>query len=62
MAALSRATASTIEFARPLCLRCGAKTMLARIEPVETGSELRTFECPSCHNIRTVKATVDASY
>ncbi len=55
--------ARTVERERPShCARDAAKTMLARIEPVETGYELRTFECPSCDNIRTVKASVDAKY
>ena len=33
---------------RPLCLECGAKMWLARIEPVRPNYDKRTFECPAC--------------
>jgi hypothetical protein len=33
---------------RPACPKCDALMMLARIAPVSTGFDLRTFECPQC--------------
>ena len=37
---------------RPACTKCGAPTVLARIEPSgEPGYDKRTFECPACGNI-----------
>ncbi|PZA10137.1 hypothetical protein DNX69_20175 [Rhodopseudomonas palustris] len=32
---------------RPRCTRCGARTGLARVSPVQS-IELRIYECPSC--------------
>ena len=32
------------------CTKCGAKMVLARIEPAEPGYDLRTFECTKCNN------------
>jgi transposase-like protein len=42
------ATPETDAIVRPACPRCGARMMLARIEPDSPGHERRTFECPSC--------------
>jgi hypothetical protein len=42
------ATAYTDSIKRPLCRKCGAKMMLARIEPDSPGRERHTFECPAC--------------
>lgn len=39
---------------RPPCSKCGAQTMLARIEPDIRDHDLRTFECRECSNIDTV--------
>jgi hypothetical protein len=41
---------------RPLCRRCQARMMLARIEPGPAGSVLRTFECPTCERVQQVQA------
>ena len=32
------------------CTKCGAPMILARIEPVKPGFDLRTFECSKCNN------------
>jgi ribosomal protein S27AE len=40
---------------RPPCSRCGAQTVLARIEPAsEAGHDVRTFSCPTCGNSETM--------
>jgi len=40
---------------RPHCIQCGAKMLLARIEPEKPGYERRTFECAKCqHSISHV--------
>jgi hypothetical protein len=36
---------------RPLCPKCAATTMLARITPGPSGFDIRTFECPACDNV-----------
>ena len=33
---------------RPLCPKCKATTMLARITPGRSGFDIQTFECPAC--------------
>jgi hypothetical protein len=41
---------------RPPCVKCGAMTSLARIEPApEPGYDLRTFECIACGHSDTAK-------
>ena len=50
------ATKETNAIARPLCSKCGARTMLARIEPDSPGYDRRTFECAECGNQETVVA------
>jgi DNA-directed RNA polymerase subunit RPC12/RpoP len=41
---------------RPLCSRCGALSMLIRVEPsAEPDHDLRTFECPSCGHVDPIK-------
>jgi hypothetical protein len=32
------------------CTKCGAPMILARIEPANSGFDLRTFECSKCNN------------
>ena len=45
-----------IESYRPLCVKCGTRTQLARIEPSDDlDHDLRTFECVSCGNAAVVK-------
>ena len=34
---------------RPICTKCGAEMMLARIEPSSPGVDQRTFECKCGH-------------
>ncbi len=36
---------------RPHCSKCHGRMMLARIEIVAGGVELRTFECPRCEHV-----------
>ena len=33
---------------RDPCPECGTAMVLARIEPDQSGADLRTFECPHC--------------
>ena len=33
------------------CTKCGAEVMLVRIEPANSGFDLRTFECSECNNV-----------
>jgi transposase-like protein len=39
------------KFHTPPCPRCKAVTMLARITPGPSGFDIRTFECPACHDV-----------
>jgi hypothetical protein len=42
----------------PPCSRCGAVTMLARIEPAPLpGHDFRTFECTQCKHVDTVEVS-----
>jgi hypothetical protein len=43
----SSPTPKTIE--QPACTQCGARMMLARIEPSSPGVDQRTFECKCGH-------------
>jgi hypothetical protein len=45
-------TSQAIE--RPSCPKCGARMMLARIEPDEPNHDKRTFECSGCQNSESV--------
>ncbi|RJF69648.1 hypothetical protein D4Q52_19595 [Rhodopseudomonas palustris] len=36
---------------RPSCTECGDRMALARIAPIESIHELRTFECASCGQV-----------
>ncbi|ABE39739.1 hypothetical protein RPD_2509 [Rhodopseudomonas palustris BisB5] len=36
---------------RPACTGCGERTALARISPIESIHELRTFECVRCGQV-----------
>jgi hypothetical protein len=40
----------TIELEPQPCTKCGARVILARIEPARPGFDLRTFECSKCNN------------
>ena len=45
-----------LQMYRPPCSRCGAPTMLARIEPSpKSGHDLRSFECTVCANTDTIE-------
>jgi hypothetical protein len=33
------------------CTKCGAPVILVRIEPANSGFDLRTFECSKCNNV-----------
>ena len=49
------ATSYSDAIARPICPKCGAKMMLARIEPDSPSHEKRMFECPACsHEISEI--------
>jgi hypothetical protein len=41
-------------YERPPCPTCGAKMMLARIEPEKLDRDTRTFECLACNHAETV--------
>jgi len=41
--------------AAPLCLKCGATTMLTCIAPLAPGFDLQSFECMDCGNCDDVK-------
>ncbi|WP_322516921.1 hypothetical protein SR870_04945 [Rhodopseudomonas palustris] len=47
---------------RPGCTACGARTALARVSPIESIHELRTFECARCGQVDryAVKAEPDS--
>jgi predicted RNA-binding Zn-ribbon protein involved in translation (DUF1610 family) len=34
----------------PKCPKCGEEMWLARIEPIEPGYDICTYECPTCDN------------
>lgn len=44
----SEATPSLTTITRPNCPDCGARMMLARIEPEGPGQDRRTFACEKC--------------
>jgi len=39
----------------PLCVKCGATTMLTRIAPFAPGYNLQSFECVDCGNCDDVQ-------
>jgi ribosomal protein S27AE len=39
---------------RPNCPKCGAHTVLARIEPDKPGYDRRTFDCRACDHVETI--------
>ena len=47
------ATPHSDSIERPNCSECGTAMLLFGIEPESPGNELRSFECPKCHNIET---------
>ena len=52
--------ASTRAIVWPRCPKCGASMMLARIDPLRTGYDMETFECPVCdHAERNVSMTLE---
>jgi hypothetical protein len=44
---------------RPVCKKCGADTMLARISPEGAGFKTRSFECPKCHHVYIERVATD---
>jgi len=51
MGQAERSYINPVQIYRPPCSKCGAPTTLARIEPaLESGHDLRTFECTVCGN------------
>ena len=49
------ATPESNAIVRPLCPKCAAMMLLARIEPASPGHDRRTFECRKCgHSERVV--------
>jgi hypothetical protein len=44
---------------RPLCPKCQASTMLARITPGPSGFDIRTFECPACDHVHQMVVELD---
>jgi hypothetical protein len=43
---------------RPPCSRCGRPLLLTRIEPEESGFDLRTYYCAFCQANETVIANI----
>ena len=43
------------------CTKCGAKMVLARVEPAKPGYDLRTFECTKCNNVDQYIVEYEAS-
>jgi transposase-like protein len=43
-----------VQIQRPVCPKCQAHMMLARIMPARTGFDFRTFECPKCELVHEV--------
>jgi hypothetical protein len=44
---------------RPICKRCGVRTMLVRISPDGLGFEVRSFECPECNHVVIERVATD---
>jgi hypothetical protein len=40
------------------CAKCGTQMLLSRIEPLDPGWELHTFECPMCEHSIDVASDV----
>jgi transposase-like protein len=49
-----------IQIQRPVCPKCSAHMMLARIMPARLGFDLRTFECPKCNYVHEAMVATDA--
>ena len=49
-----------IQIRRPVCPKCSAHMMLARIMPARLGFDFRTFECPKCNYVHEVMFATDA--
>jgi transposase-like protein len=49
-----------IQIQRPVCPKCSAHMLLARIMPARLGFNLRTFECPKCDLLHEVMVETDA--
>ena len=47
-------TAHSDSIPRPMCPQCGTQSLLARVDPHESGHEQRTFECFRCLRSETV--------
>ena len=41
---------------RPLCPACQTRTVLARVTSGLVGFDIRTFECPACHDVHQTVA------
>ena len=39
------------ELELPECVKCGAQTWIAQIEPDKPDYDKRTYECPACENV-----------
>ena len=44
---------------RPICKRCGIRTMLTLISPDGAGFEARSFECPKCEHVVIERVATD---
>jgi hypothetical protein len=51
---MNSSTNTLMPIERPLCPRCRARMMLARISPAPGHKEKRMFDCPKCNFIDTV--------
>ena len=53
------ATPHSNSIVRPGYPKCRTRMRLFGIEPEAPGFELLSFECPSCHHIKTKQANID---
>jgi len=49
-----------IQIQRPVCPKCSAHMMLARMMPARLGFDFRTFECPKCNQVHEVMVANEA--
>lgn len=49
-----------VEIRRPVCQKCGAYMMLARVTPARIGFEFRTFNCAKCDHVHDVMVATAA--
>jgi hypothetical protein len=50
----------SVHIHRPVCSKCRAFMMLARIVPARVGFDFRTFECPQCDHVHEVMVATEA--